>query len=111
MPFLPLSTASPAPLVGWRSRQDLDNIIPCRVRKNFYSRSYRREFKLKPETLGSSKINVGDRVKFRIPMNQDEAAEIFTVIELRGPRLLVELVCDMRIKPVFVYNAVDLISV
>ncbi len=56
-------------------------------------------------------MNVGDRVKFRIPMTQDEATEIFTVIELRGPRLLVELVCDMHIKPMFVYDAEDLIAI
>jgi hypothetical protein len=79
--------------------------------KNFYTQPNVKEFNLKPEALGSSKINVGDRVKFRIPTTQDEAFEIFTVIELRGPRLLVELVCDMRIKPVFVYNTGDLIAI
>lgn len=44
-------------------------------------------------------------------MTSDEATERFTVVELRGDRVLVELVCDMPIRPQFVYMLSDLIAV
>jgi hypothetical protein len=43
-------------------------------------------------------------------MTADEATERFVVIELRGPRVLVESICDMAIKPQSVYLAADLVK-
>ena len=54
-------------------------------------------------------LNVGDKVKFSTPLTDDEAEERFVVIEYRGTRLLVEAVCDMRLKPTFVYQVEDLV--
>lgn len=48
-------------------------------------------------------------VKFTNPMSAEESAERFTIVELRGNRVLVELVCDDTIAPTFVYPMADLI--
>jgi hypothetical protein len=53
-------------------------------------------------------INAGDVVRFVAPSNEDEANERFLVLEMRGDRVLVEAVCDMRLRPTFVYPAGDL---
>lgn len=55
-----------------------------------------------------SGIKPGDTVKFLSPLTDEEAHERFVVIEHRGPRILVEAVCDMRVKPTFVYEVADL---
>jgi hypothetical protein len=55
-------------------------------------------------------IEVGDIVKFVSPHTQDETTERFVILEHRGPRVLVEAVCDMKMKPAFVYLAKDLIK-
>jgi hypothetical protein len=57
---------------------------------------------------GQPHIRVGDTVKFLSPLTEEEGGERFIVIEHRGPRVLVEAVCDMRVKPTFVYEAADL---
>lgn len=41
----------------------------------------------------------GDVVKYREPMDEREAAARFTVVEPRGPRVLIRFHCDMAIKP------------
>lgn len=54
-------------------------------------------------------MNVGDVVRFAVPQTEEERVERFIVLELRGPRVLVEFICDMSIKPTFTYPAEDLI--
>ena len=51
---------------------------------------------------------LGARVKFRDPATADEASERYVILELRGDRVLVEYICDMQIKPQFVYPLADL---
>lgn len=48
-------------------------------------------------------MKVGDRVMFSDPQTEDEALEVFTVLECRGDRVLVEFDCAMPIRPTFVY--------
>ena len=48
-------------------------------------------------------------LKFIEPMTQKEKDERFILIESRGDRVLVELVCDMAIRPQFVYLTADLV--
>jgi hypothetical protein len=55
-------------------------------------------------------LQVGQEVRFAEPMSADEASERFVVVELRGPRVLVEFICDMAIKPQSVYLAADLVK-
>jgi hypothetical protein len=55
-------------------------------------------------------LQVGQEVRFAEPMSADEATERFVVVELRGPRVLVEFICDMAIKPQQVYLAADLVQ-
>jgi len=54
-------------------------------------------------------LAVGQRVKFTAPLNDDERDERFTVLELRGERVLVEFICDMNIRPTFAYSPADLV--
>ena len=56
-------------------------------------------------------LAVGQLVRFVAPLSEDERGEKFTVLELRGERALVEFVCEMSIRPTFVYLAADLIPV
>ena len=55
-------------------------------------------------------FSVGQIVKFVAPLTDDERQERFKVCELRGARLLVEFMCDMSIRPTFVYLAADLVA-
>lgn len=50
----------------------------------------------------------GQTVKFREPRDADEASERFTVVELRGERVLVEFICDMTLCPQSVYLVEDM---
>ena len=52
----------------------------------------------------------GDVVKFIQDCNLSisEASERFIVLEPRGDRVLVQAVCDMNLKPTFVYPASSL---
>lgn len=54
-------------------------------------------------------FTTGDLVRFVAPFDAVEACERFIVIEDRGDRMLCEFVCDMTIKPRFVYLRNDLI--
>ena len=56
-------------------------------------------------------LAVGQLVRFISPLTEDERGENFTVLELRGERALVEFVCEMNIRPTFVYLAADLMPV
>lgn len=47
-------------------------------------------------------------LKFKNPQNKDEEQERFVLVEDRGDRMLVEFVCDMGIRPVFVYATEEL---
>jgi hypothetical protein len=60
-----------------------------------------------PPILGFS---VGQIVKFVSPLSDDERQERFKILELRGARVLVEFVCDMSIRPTFVYLAADWVA-
>jgi hypothetical protein len=54
-------------------------------------------------------FEVGQIVKFKEP-GEDEVGAIFTVVEMRGPRVLVrDHTSHMAIQPTFVYQAGDLI--
>ena len=53
---------------------------------------------------------VGQTVKFAVPNSPDEETERFIVLELRGDRVLVEFICDMRIKPTSVYLVTDMVA-
>lgn len=57
-----------------------------------------------------AELQVGQTVRFTEPKSPDEETERFIVLELRGDRVLVEFVCDMRIKPTHVYLAADLVG-
>lgn len=48
-------------------------------------------------------------LKFLEPLTPEEENERFVLIETRGDRVLVELVCDMAIRPQFVYLTADLV--
>lgn len=58
----------------------------------------------------SRSFSEGQIVKFVAPLSDDERQERFKVLEPRGERVLVEFVCDMRIRPTFVYLAADLVA-
>lgn len=47
-------------------------------------------------------------LKFKHPQTPIEIDERFQLIEDRGDRLLVEFVCDMRVRPTFVYLTDDM---
>lgn len=49
-------------------------------------------------------------MKFVAPLSDAERRERFKVLELRGARVLVEFICEMSIRPAFVYPAVDLVA-
>ena len=55
-------------------------------------------------------LAVGEVVKFIAPLTVDEANERFIVLEHRGPRTLVEAICDMQLRPKFVYLTEDLVK-
>jgi len=44
-------------------------------------------------------MQVNDTVKWLNPLSAAEQTERFTVLELRGDRVLVEFICDMPIRP------------
>lgn len=58
--------------------------------------------------MTTATLDVGQTVRFREPLTDDEREERFIVIELRGERVLVEFICDMNIKPHHVYLMADL---
>jgi len=55
-------------------------------------------------------LQVGQLVKFANPETANEKIERFTVVELRGTRVLVEFVCDLNIKPTFVYLVSEMVE-
>jgi hypothetical protein len=55
-------------------------------------------------------FSVGQIVKFVAPVSDDECQERFKVLEFRGARVLVEFICDMSLRPTFVYLAADLVA-
>lgn len=54
--------------------------------------------------------SAGQIVKFVAPLSDAERRERFKVLELRGARVMVEFICEMSIRPAFVYPAVDLVA-
>jgi hypothetical protein len=56
----------------------------------------------------SEPLKLGKTVKFVTPATAEEAEERFIVLELRGDRVLVEFICDLAIRPTFVYLIQDL---
>ncbi len=56
-----------------------------------------------------AELQVGQAVRFAEPRSPDEETEQFIVLELRGDRVLVEFMCDMRIKPTYVYLVAELV--
>ena len=55
-------------------------------------------------------MKAGDIVRFANPLTDDEQDERFIVLEVRGPRVLVEFVCDMHIRPTFAYMVAELVG-
>ena len=51
----------------------------------------------------TDKFKPGDIVRYRFPVNDEEAQFRFTVLELRGDNLLVEYIIDWPIKPTECY--------
>jgi hypothetical protein len=70
--------------------------------------AYQQTVSVTDHNEGQTQFRVGDTVKFLAPLTDEEVRERFIVIELRGPRVLVEAVCDMRLRPTFVYEAIGL---
>lgn len=56
-------------------------------------------------------IPVNTIVKFSEPQTEDERTERFVVVENRGERVLVAALCEMTIKPTFVYLCSELETV
>ena len=54
-------------------------------------------------TLRRAQMHVNQVIKFNNPTDAAEAALRFTVLELRGDRVLVEAICNMNLKPTFAY--------
>ena len=52
-------------------------------------------------------LQVNDLVEFIEPM-EDEAGTTYRLVELNGDRCVIELVCDMRIRPTWVRLVADL---
>lgn len=49
--------------------------------------------------MTTTEIKAGDVVKLTNPENEKEAEARYEVAELRGPRVLIKLICDMTIRP------------
>lgn len=60
--------------------------------------------------LPTSCFAVGSLVRYIDPLDESEEQARFKVVELRGPRVLIELVCDMAIKPTESQLGSDLID-
>lgn len=52
-------------------------------------------------------MKAGDTVKMVNPTPDESGSERFRVLELRGDRVVVEYICDLRIPPTYVYPTVD----
>ena len=50
-------------------------------------------------------MKAGDKVRFVEAKDPGDELCEFTVVEMRGDRVLIELVCDMRIRPMSVVLA------
>lgn len=53
---------------------------------------------------------MGDVVKWKEPIDAEDADCRFVVLEIRGDDVLAEYVCDMNIKPIGQYRIADLIK-
>jgi hypothetical protein len=55
-------------------------------------------------------FEVGEIVRFHSPLNADETAARFKVVEMRGDRVLVEMISsfDWELKPTTVHLVADL---
>lgn len=62
------------------------------------------------EAEGNQMFEVNAIVRFANPTTDAEVAETFKVLEPRGDRVLVEAVCNLTIKPTFVYLVADLVD-
>ena len=51
------------------------------------------------QTTNSSTLKPGDVVEFSEPLDAAEVAARYTVVELRGPRVLIRYHCDLPIPP------------
>lgn len=58
----------------------------------------------------NSTLRPGMRVRFAVPLDEREALERFVVLELRGPRVLVQAQVDMVLKPQMVYPCTDMVE-
>lgn len=52
-------------------------------------------------------MKVGDTVKMVQPTPDESGLERFRVLELRGDRVLVEFLCDLRVPPTYVFPLSD----
>jgi len=54
---------------------------------------------------------VGSTVRYSNPTNERESAARFEVVEPRGPRVLIRLICELPIAPTEVVAVGDVVSV
>lgn len=54
-------------------------------------------------------VSVGAVVRWAFPVDAGEAAERYEVLEVRGSRVLVRLVCDLPVPPTYTYAACDFV--
>lgn len=58
----------------------------------------------------AQQLQPGDVVRFKTPVDADEASLLFVVVEDRGPRVLVcDVASPMKIKPQSAYAAADMV--
>ena len=55
-------------------------------------------------------MQVGDKVKFAEPQNDQERAARFILIEINGDRGIMQLVCDLPIAPSTLVRLIDVIE-
>lgn len=53
-------------------------------------------------------VKAGTVVRFANPLDESEKKATFVVIEDRETRLFVEAVCNMALRPKYVYNKTDM---
>ncbi len=53
-------------------------------------------------------MKVNDEVKWSCPVDANEAAERFIVLEVNGDRCLIEDICDLPIRPTMVARTAEL---
>lgn len=56
-------------------------------------------------------FTAGDRVRFREAIDPGDESSVFDVVEDNGDRIMIQLVCDLPIRPVTVVDRADMCCV